>query len=287
MELILELVKPDTYPNLIGTLLICVSIICLFTSFFENHKKHATKVFSILIVASLALFSSYWATYFAAIFIVATAVTELEFLQTLAAIIRKDKNYFDFKKEALSKEENILRKAEEALEEELISSESESEGETNKNKIDLSKLLTVSTHEAMRLSLDVEEKTLNYLEKQYGKIERNVRFRKNGSTVEIDGVIDTKGQSNSRLFEIKWTRNSDHIFPFITHSIRRTTDLIKKYSSITGYKANFNLIVILNTKTSISSERIERMNDRARDEGITLTFLSLSEIGFEVTHEIA
>jgi hypothetical protein len=286
MESILEIIKPDTFPNLIGTLLICVSIVCLFTSFFEIHKKHATKVFSILLVASLALFSSYWATYFAAIFIVATAVTELEFLQTLAAIIRKDKNYFDFKKEALSKEDNIRRKAEEALEEELISSESDS-GVATKGKIDLSTLLTLPRNEAMRLSLDVEEKTLNYLEKENGNIERNVRFRKNGSSVEFDGVIDKKGKSANKIFEIKWTRNPDHFFPFITHSIRRSSDLIEKYSAITGNKADFQLVVILNTKTSAPPERVDKMNERAKDAGITLNFLSLSEIGFDVSHEIA
>lgn len=286
MESILEIFKPDTYPNLIGSLLIFVSIICLFTSFFEIHKKHATKVFSILIVTSLALFSSYWATYFAAIFIVATAVTELEFLQTLAAIIRKDKNYFDFKKEALSKEDNIRRKAEEALEEELISS-TDDDGEMNKGKIDLSKLLTLPRNEAMRLSLDVEEKALNYLEREFGKIERNVRFRKNGSSVELDGVIDNKNKSANKIFEIKWTRNPDHFFPFITHSIRRSSDLIEKYSSITANKADFHLIVVLNTKTSTTPERVERMNEKAKEVGIILTFLSLSEIGFDVCHEIA
>jgi len=285
MESVLEIIKPVTYENLIGTLLICVSIICLFTSFFEIHKKHATKLFSILIVTSLALFSSYWATYFAAIFIVATAVTELEFLQTLAAIIRKDKNYFDFKKEALSKEDNIRRKAEEALEEELISTEN-NEG-INKNKIDLSTLSTLPRNEAMRLSIDVEDKTLNYLESQHGKIERNVRFRKNGTSVEFDGVIDFKGKSANKIFEIKWTRNPDHFFPFITHSIRRSKDVIDKYLSITGHEAEFHLIVILNTKTSTTPERIDKMNERAQDVGISLTFLSLSEIGFDVSHEIA
>lgn len=286
MESILEVIKPDTYPNLIGTLLICVSIVCLFTSFFEIHKKHATKVFSILIVASLALFSSYWATYFAAIFIVATAVTELEFLQTLAAIIRKDKNYFDFRKEALSKEDNIRRKAEEVVEEDIISSESDS-GVAPEGKIDLSTLLTLPRNEATRLSLDVEEKALNYLEKENGNIERNVRFRKNGSSVEFDGVIDKKGKSANKIFEIKWTRYPDHFFPLISHSIKRSSDLIEKYLAITGNKADFQLVVILNTETSEPPERVEKMNERAKEAGITLSFLSLSEIGFEVSHEIA
>ncbi|MCR9801389.1 hypothetical protein NB592_21310 [Vibrio parahaemolyticus] len=115
------IVPPDSYISLIGTVTLLVSIFCLFITFIEKLRNHATKLFSIMLVASLSFFSSHWTTYFAAIFIVATAVTELEFLQNLAAIIRKDENYFKYKKEALSKAENIRRKAEEAIEEEYTS----------------------------------------------------------------------------------------------------------------------------------------------------------------------
>jgi len=286
MESLLEFIRPDTYPNLIGTILLSVSIICLFISFKESQKRHATKLFSIMIVVALALFSSYWATYFAAIFIVATAVTELEFLQTLAAIIRKDKNYFDYKKETLSSEDNISRKAKEALEEELIvSSDNNSDGESQ-SQIDLSTLLDLPRTEAMRLSLDVEDKSLSYLETQFGKIEKNVRFKKNGDQIELDGVIELENK-NTKIFEIKWTRNPDHFFPFVLHSMKRTKDLIERYRTITGKNAELHLVVILNTKTSVTPRRLEKVNERAKEEGINLTLLSLTEIGFEVSHEIA
>ena len=125
------IVPPDNYASFIGTVALIVSILCLFITFLLKQRSHATKLFSIMLVASLAFFSSHWATYFAAIFIVATAVTELEFLQNLAAIIRKDENYFKYKKEALSKAENIRRKAEEAIEEEYTSEQpSETEEST-------------------------------------------------------------------------------------------------------------------------------------------------------------
>jgi len=283
MEPALELIIPDTYPNLIGTILIIVSVLCLFISFFEAHQRHATKLCSILIVTSLALFSSHGATYFAAIFIVATAVTELEFLQTLAAIIRKDKNYFDYKKESLSSEDNISRKAKEALEEELLTT-SDEVGST-KSKIDLSTLLELSRPDTMRLSLDIEDKSIIFLENKYGKIERNVRFRKSSDLAEFDGVIETKGK-NSKIFEIKWIRNPDFFYPFTSNSIRRTKDLVEKYRNITGVNAEIHLVVIINTKTSVSSSRIEKVHEKAREAGVILTLLSLSEVGFEVSHKI-
>ena len=172
----MELINSNNYSSLIGTVVLLISILCLLTSYFYTDKRHTTKLFSILIIASLSLFSSHWATYFAAIFIAATAVTELEFLQTLAAIIRKDKNYFDYKKESLSKTENIKRKAEEAIEEELLATSRPSE----KTPIKLSSLTELSRNDSTRLAIDVEEKALDYLEKEHGKIERNVRLRKDG-----------------------------------------------------------------------------------------------------------
>jgi hypothetical protein len=280
MEFTLEYLKLETYPSLIGSGLFLVAVACLLISFFQKEKRHATRLFSILVVASLALFSSHWATYFAAIFIVATAVTELEFLQTLAAIIRKDKNYFDFKKETITKEDNIRRKAEEVIEEELIATNKEDSTE-DKVTIDLSKLANLPRNETMRLSLDVEDKALDYLENKYGKIERNVRFRKDGKVVEFDGVIG-KGNSASKVFEIKWTRNPEHFFPFINHSIRRSKELIDKHEEITGHKPELHLLVITNPLASMIPERVEKLHERAKDIGIHLTLLSLSEIGIEV-----
>lgn len=287
MESLLISLLPDTYSKFIGTVALIIAIVCLFISFAINQRSHATKMFSILLVTSLAFFSSHWITYFAAIFIVATAVTELEFLQNLAAILRKDENYFNYKKEALSKEDNIRRKVEEALEEEYVSSTTVDDESPKEKKIDLSTLQDISRTEIMRYAFDIEEKALSFLSKTYGPIERGVRFRKDGESVEFDGIISEKNNQKSIIFEVKWIRNTDHAFPFIMHSIRRSKELVEKYQEITGIKPEFRLIVVTNTKTSLNADRIERFHEKAKDENISLSFLSLSEIGFEVTHEIA
>lgn len=278
---------PDNYSSFIASITLVVAIICLFISFSEKQKSHSTKIFSIMLVASLSLFSAHWATYFAAIFIVATAVTELEFLQNLAAIIRKDENYFNYKKEALSKTENIRRKAEEALEEEFTAESESDQTETQTTKIDLSQIQELSRASRMRLSFEVEEKALNYLEGEFGQIERGVRFRKDGKTVEFDGVITKKDGRENTVFEVKWSRNSDHTFMLVNHSLRFAQEQIERHEDITGRKPKFCLVVVTNTKTSLSSERKIRLIERAEESGIELKILSLTEIGIEVTHEIA
>jgi len=48
-----------------------------------------------------------------------------------------------------------------------------------------------------------------------------------------------------------------------------------------------NLVVVTNTKTSIGTDRWEKLRERAEEVGVNLINLSLKEIGFEVTHEIA
>ena len=82
-------------------------------SLFEKVRVHSLRVLAIFVVAALALFGNHISVYFAAVFIIATAVTELEFLQTLAAIIRGNKEYFTYKTGTMTHEEKVrLLKAE-------------------------------------------------------------------------------------------------------------------------------------------------------------------------------
>lgn len=282
------LIAPDSYSSLIGTVSLLIAAFCLFITFCEKQRSHATKLFSIMLVASISFFSAHWSTYFAAIFIVATAVTELEFLQNLAAIIRKDENYFNFKKEALSREENIRRKAEEAAEEEYATEASvDNFNSKDSVSIDLSKLQDIGRGAAMRLAFDVEEKALDFVAKKYGKIERGVRFRKDGESIEFDGLISSKDNRNNKVFEVKWTRNPEHFFPFISLSIRKASEISQRHESITGHKAEVYLVVVTNTETSVNTDKKVRLENKAKEEGINIVYLSLSEIGFDVTHETA
>jgi len=278
MKFYMEVIKLENYSSLIGTIILLVAIVYLLLSYFYDNKRHTTKLFSILIISSLALFSAHWATYFAAIFIIATAVTELEFLQTLAAIIRKDKNYFDYKKETLSKTDKIKKKAEEAIEEELLISSN-----TDSNApIKLSNLKSLNRNDNTRLAMNIEDKALDYLEKEYGKIERSVRLKKDGKMVECDGLISNKKLSRDKVFEIKWIREPRQFQIFMRYAIGGAEKLISRHEEITGIKPELFLVVIISPLISLKDEKIDKFHKKANEFGFTLIFHSLQDIGFEI-----
>jgi hypothetical protein len=104
---------PRTFFEVMGGVLCLAALLFSGISLFEKVRVHSLRVLAIFVVAALALFGNHISVYFAAVFIIATAVTELEFLQTLAAIIRGNKEYFTYKTGTMSYEEKIrLLKAE-------------------------------------------------------------------------------------------------------------------------------------------------------------------------------
>jgi hypothetical protein len=94
----METLLPKSFLGALAGFFCLVSIVLGVASLWRKTRPQSTRLYAIFLVVGLALFSSHWTTYFASLFIVATVVTELEFLQNLAAIIRRDKNYFDYKK---------------------------------------------------------------------------------------------------------------------------------------------------------------------------------------------
>jgi hypothetical protein len=117
----------------------------------------------LLFVISLALFANHWTTYFAALFIVATSVTELEFLQNLAAIIRGDRAYFEYKTKQLSKEQ-VERKVR------------EEQKELGGTAVEVEPAIRSPSTPIHRI-VELESKALNKLEQYFGKpIQRNIGF---------------------------------------------------------------------------------------------------------------
>jgi len=277
----MEHLIPSSYQHFIGSIVLIFAFISLFITFLDKQKSHATKLFSMLLVISLSLFSSHVATYFAAIFIIATAVTELEFLQNLAAIIRKDEHYFKYKQESLSTEDNIKRKSTELIEDELLS---ERKIKNDNNQIvEINKLQDMSRSSQMKLAFTIEEKALNFLSKTYGDIQQGVRFSKDGIYVEFDGVISKT--SENTIFEVKWLKNPKQAALFIIHYLRRFNEMLDKHKEITGIPSKAYIVLVTNEKNSISEKRLNRLKERAKEHKISIIFLSLDELGFEVIPE--
>ena len=92
-----SMLLPKTPTEALAILLIGIGIVLILISFCSKLRTHALRLAGIGFVLSLALFANYSWTYFVAIFIIATVITELEFLQNLAAIIARDPNYWKYK----------------------------------------------------------------------------------------------------------------------------------------------------------------------------------------------
>ncbi len=274
---------PDAYTNFIGTISLVVAVGFLLFSSFQDDKSHTTKMFSIMVVVSLALFSSHVVTYFAAIFIVATAVTELEFLQNLAAIIRKDENYFKYKKEHPPLEESTGEALDGSLESQFA--EDQSEDPDTRRKIDLSQVKDMDRTRAMRLALEVEDRALNHLEKEVGKIERAVGFSKHGVVVEFDGVAVNFQGKHQLIVEVKWKRVDEHPFATVMYSLRRFSEKVDKFTDITGESPDRYFVLVVNEKNSLSETDKDRLFAFAESKRIEIRLLTLAALGFDVGNQ--
>lgn len=272
---------PDSYLNFIASLTLLISILCLVLSFFFKQKSHSTKIFALTLVGALALFSSHWSTYFAAIFIVATAVTELEFLQNLAAIIRKDESYFKYKKESISKEENLKKKAEDVIAEDFTV-DSEYEG-SEQSTIDITSWRELPYSARMKTHFDIEEKALSKLSEKYGQIENGIRFRSHGISVEFDGIISSRNKNEvSKLFDVKMITSTASAYPMIRQSLNRFNDLINRYKSITRLTGEAHLVIVLNLKSELNEDKLNKVMEMAKDKGVTIEFIEFNEIGYNI-----
>ena len=285
MEDVLINLIPHKYPNFVGSISLAVALCCMCITFSEKHRSHATKLFAIMIVVSLALFSSHYTTYFAAIFIVATAVTELDFLQNLAAIISKDKNYFDYRKETLSKDQNIKRKAEEIVEEEFKSSlkKSKTIKYSENLEINISNLKELPRSTFMRMAFEIEDNVFDFLSKKYSNIEKGVKL---SGANEVDAlIVDQK--KPQKVFEIKWTRNAHNVRMIIMHQLKKVQAIREKFKVITGHIPEYNLVIVLNEKSEIQKDKWSKTLLKAEEENIKIMFLTLEEIGFKVIRDNA
>lgn len=278
----LETILSSSYPNLVGSVTLAVASIFLFIACFAKYKKRSIRLSSILLVVSLSLFSSHVLTYFAAIFIVATAVTELEFLQNLAAIVRKNESYFSFKKEALSKADSLKRKEEEVMEEECADEAQVHNGLVTGNDIRLSHLQDLPRAALVRLSFRVEEKALDYLSKEYGPIERSVRFRKNGEAVVFDGVVESSGDGEMTVLNVRWSHDSDKLFLVTSLSSIHAEEAMGKCEKIAGRKPNCVLVVVANKKADLNDDRMAKLLDDSNAKQCEIRCLTLNEIGFNL-----
>ena len=110
----MKIPDPKTFNDILAALFSIVTITTLFISLKDSLRSHSIRLSAIALIGGLALFCNNVWVYAASVFIVATGITETEFLQNLAAIIRGNSHYFDYKK-AISGEIEPPKKDKKAL----------------------------------------------------------------------------------------------------------------------------------------------------------------------------
>jgi hypothetical protein len=90
--------QPKTFLEAIGGISALLAVFFLFLSLRSSLRAHAMRLSAMLTISAIAFIANHWVIYFSAVFIIATAATELEFLQNLAAIVRGNKDYFNYRK---------------------------------------------------------------------------------------------------------------------------------------------------------------------------------------------
>lgn len=84
----MEKIIPNSFIELLGGVLLIAALIAALVSLFQKNKRPTTKLAGILFVASLCLFSSNGWIYFVGVLIIATAITDLDFIQNVVSAIK-------------------------------------------------------------------------------------------------------------------------------------------------------------------------------------------------------
>ncbi|MEE9270952.1 MAG: hypothetical protein V3V49_11905 [Candidatus Krumholzibacteria bacterium] len=268
---------PTSFVELIGGVTALAAVGLAVLSIRTRGRAHATKMFAILSVASLACFSHHWGTYMVALFIVATAVTELDFLQNLAAIIRGNKPYFEYKKELLSPEE-AQRKIEANGHHGFADQKARARPRSRRERRSPRRMSQATFRAA------VEQLAAKKLSEIFGgAVETHVRFSFNGFSVEIEGIIQGNGRASDKLFEFKYVRKrvpTSHLID----KVRQLEEAADRYAVITGRSCEFHLVAIMLDGTKFpaaAAADIQRAID-ASQYGASLRVLTPADIGLDL-----
>ncbi len=83
-----ERILPGSFIELLAGILLLAALIFTLASLFKENKRPITRLAGILFVSSLCLFSDNGWIYFVGVFIIATAIIDLDFIQNVVAIFK-------------------------------------------------------------------------------------------------------------------------------------------------------------------------------------------------------
>lgn len=263
---------PSTFPEALGGIVILLALILSLISLVPVLRSHSIRLLALFFVAALSLFSNHWSTYFAGIFVIATAVTELEFLQNLAAIIRGNKDYFDYKKETLTSEQKQKKVQEE-----------QTELTTRQAKQPASEELTPEIVAAptdrepasnIRKIINIEDKALDKMEKYYNsKIERGVRISRKGKHIEVDGLIPSTVDDmvSEKIIEVKYIRSPKQ-FTIINKIFPQLEYVARSYCEITNKIAKLHIVLVIEGDETLSESQLAKLKQLVDSSNIAMGY---------------
>jgi hypothetical protein len=274
---------PANFRELFSFFAFLIGIIFSFISLKKSQLEHCLRMCAILFIVAVALFANNGYCYFGAIFIIATAVTQLDFLQNLAAIIRGSKEYFDYKKESKPTQEveNELERESQVIENAPVEEEIK---DLQMETTTINSAISNQNFSSGQFAFVTEEYTFKFLEKKFKRpIQRYVRVLSTKFRTEFDGIMSL-GDSDV-IFEIKTTRRG--IFPsmILQHTIERMVRAIENYKEATNRNATMRLILVGDFKESYKTRVISQVPElvpRNSNVQITVDFYSFSEIGLDI-----
>jgi hypothetical protein len=257
---------PESFREIVATALSAIAVLYSIGSIWAGHT--AVRMFAIVLVVSISLFANSPVTYFAAVFVVATAVTELGFLEHLAAILRGSKEYFDYQKSVLSLQESKDKAALELAEPPaLIEHEAP--------------LRVLPSGAASEAGYAIEQLALTYLERRLGMPpERSVRFSREGVTVEFDGVIQRTGGRPDILIEVKLVA-SKRFGDVAISAARQALAHQRSFEEITGRRSTLRLVVVVPDSSAIADAVAPVLEQiRAMSHTLQLDVVDFDAIGY-------
>jgi hypothetical protein len=219
--------------GVIGLTALISCLLLIIASFIRGQSRLATQLLGSLLVVALSLYADNLATYIISVFVIATWVTELSFLEKLAALIWNRKEYWSFLMKTASKEE-AKTKTEADIKAEIEKNrtegpdEIETVEETDEEPEGISEIESpkpeLSSTELVQNALRFEDDILNSLEEgqipfQYGVFLKKVTITSGAKKYIIDCIIETKNVHY--LIEIKYIQHPS--------SLRRATEQVNFY----------------------------------------------------------
>lgn len=176
----------------VGGISLIAAILFIALSIKKVLRQYLHKVSGLLLLVAVGAYAENVWCYLAIVFIIGTTVTELEFLQNIAAIIRGSEAYFKYKKVFVPRKEieSAINKEYQAV----IESGDKITDKMSTDKINFPLKRSSLTH--AQLYVIVEELAFRTLERKFGQtISRHVSYHEVGGHItRFDGVIETKSK---------------------------------------------------------------------------------------------